>query len=1002
MAPQGLKTAKQTSAARGGGASYYSDELKELLRLLKALPDTIPIGTEHDFINFEPDPEKVVDFGDERAAVNQAVEVSFGARTLPGKDEMIPVVFKTRGPALEAIVEVFRQYITGSGGSNVIMCKWVDDLRSSAKKAILDANQTLPRAIHTTAAKRLLEEEENTTNSAKRKKKDLAAVKGQSKKDLAAAKEKTEQGKIPWDFDDLEDDVVEPKLAKRGRGAPTNKLLDRLVIPCHSITDKTKKRFRCMGDRCKWSCSAPRMSGRILPHASECAYFPEETREDALMENAEDALGAQVVLDEDDEDNNEKEPGKDAFAAFVKTGQDERVVKTNLLALELWCSAGLALRLFDAPRFRKFMNHLDPKNKIYVSTTFSENKIPAEAARITVLVNRLLRKQQNLTISYDGATIKKGESIYTFHVTTPDTRISYFVHGDVASGLSHTGDHIKAAALKVMDRIGRSNFSAVSCDSTGNTRLSRDLLVDEIPTLTQAPDPCHHASNLIKNICAIEYFVMPILKIRDIVSHFSQSTQASTHLDGMRVSLGLNHGLQKIGKTRFGTVFWATSALDPLLPPIHMLVQTGVVATNSQNKHGRNLSWMKNLREYTEFQLHVKQLLAVLEPIARTIKCLEGTQVTTGDIWMFFVAITAVLDDLFTSNELGIPDNTMDEIRGHVNNRFEQLIEGPDGGVYLAGFYLNPDRVDSPILRETTANRLARSATATPMSTGSSTDKDLRDSIPAYGTVGAYLYSLLQREIKAERNPPQFSGYKKSADVLGAFRAQFEAYTRQHAPFSARSSAWTKPYLYWMAMSDRPDAGILAYLAIKVLSILPNSMAEERTVSNFTKLNTNDRANQSAKTIIAMTKIQQHLHREDERNSPDDSAKHPPVLRWRVVKKLMPFKTGQSAEAPAKETDSEINQDGPLSEECMAGLQCLEKDSPGECDKSSHAATFCGIESTSVNFRHAFFRDLLSDEPVIGADEIKSLGETDLGSQNTVGKGKVKLIIDDLMDEDEF
>ncbi|KAJ6545840.1 hypothetical protein DFH09DRAFT_1321376 [Mycena vulgaris] len=45
----------------GSGVTYYNEELKELLRLLKHLPDTIPLGDDHNFIGYVPDPEQVSD-----------------------------------------------------------------------------------------------------------------------------------------------------------------------------------------------------------------------------------------------------------------------------------------------------------------------------------------------------------------------------------------------------------------------------------------------------------------------------------------------------------------------------------------------------------------------------------------------------------------------------------------------------------------------------------------------------------------------------------------------------------------------------------------------------------------------------------------------------------------------------------------------------------------------------------------------------------------------------
>jgi len=63
--------------------------------------------------------------------------------------------------------------------------------------------------------------------------------------------------------------------------------------------------------------------------------------------------------------------------------------------------------------------------------------------------DKLLQKKQHLTISYDGGSTCAVKSIYSVHVTTPETRESYFIKGNEASGLSHTGEHIQDLLLKV-------------------------------------------------------------------------------------------------------------------------------------------------------------------------------------------------------------------------------------------------------------------------------------------------------------------------------------------------------------------------------------------------------------------------------------------------------------------------------------------------------------------------------------------------------------------------
>jgi hypothetical protein len=111
-----------------------------LLLLLKALPHTIPIGVTHNFIGYVPDPQEVIDTGCTKAVVSHTLEISFGARKMPGPAgaKMI-IAFKSRGVALEEVTTVLRDHITGNGGMNLLLTLWVDDLIEGATAAITTA-----------------------------------------------------------------------------------------------------------------------------------------------------------------------------------------------------------------------------------------------------------------------------------------------------------------------------------------------------------------------------------------------------------------------------------------------------------------------------------------------------------------------------------------------------------------------------------------------------------------------------------------------------------------------------------------------------------------------------------------------------------------------------------------------------------------------------------------------------------------------------------------------
>ncbi|KAJ6491168.1 hypothetical protein C8R45DRAFT_1096684 [Mycena sanguinolenta] len=281
--------------------------------------------------------------------------------------------------------------------------------------------------------------------------------------------------------------------------------------------------------------------------------------------------------------------------------------------------------------------------------------------------------------------------------------------------------------------------------------------------------------------------------------------------------------------------------------------------------------------------------MEILEPIARAIKCLEGLEVTVGDIWKFYVPITAVLHALFEDNSLSIPTHVRDKVSMIVNRRCDEMIHGPSGDLFLSGFFLDPEHVKSLILFRSSANQLNKS---TPISTPSSTtnrliDQDLCDSMPSYSKVGTFLFQVLAKDLQAGRDAPAFTRYSTAAEVMDAFKLQFEAYTQQYPPFTVHHNTWSKAMEYWRSLENLPESSIIAFVSIKIFSILGNSMPEERTVSRFTHTDTRDRANQDARMIVDQTKIHQHLQREWRAANKAPKPLNAPSLKWWAVKDLM-------------------------------------------------------------------------------------------------------------------
>jgi hypothetical protein len=118
-----------------------SEALMRLRMLLAQLPDTIPFSNDvYNFTNFSPDPEKVDMFGTNKAAVNNALEITFAKS---GRDPgPCPFPLVEQGPGLVAVVGVLECYLIEFPQS-AILHKWVLDLTKAAKFQYSEAGKVV-------------------------------------------------------------------------------------------------------------------------------------------------------------------------------------------------------------------------------------------------------------------------------------------------------------------------------------------------------------------------------------------------------------------------------------------------------------------------------------------------------------------------------------------------------------------------------------------------------------------------------------------------------------------------------------------------------------------------------------------------------------------------------------------------------------------------------------------------------------------------------------------
>ena len=130
-------------------------------------------------------------------------------------------------------------------------------------------------------------------------------------------------------------------------------------------------------------------------------------------------------------------------------GHEKKFMQVNNAIIDLICVGGIPPEFFSGQPWKIFMAVTDPMTHTASASTFAHTYIPAEVTCITEEVFQKLRKQINLTISFDGGTTCAIQSIYTMHVITAEKHTAYLVKGDSASDVSHTAKHISKVLFKV-------------------------------------------------------------------------------------------------------------------------------------------------------------------------------------------------------------------------------------------------------------------------------------------------------------------------------------------------------------------------------------------------------------------------------------------------------------------------------------------------------------------------------------------------------------------------
>ncbi|KAG1760356.1 hypothetical protein EDD22DRAFT_781244 [Suillus occidentalis] len=379
-----------------------------------------------------------------------------------------------------------------------------------------------------------------------------------------------------------------------------------------------------------------------------------------------------------------------------------------------------------------------------------------------------------------------------------------------------------------------------------------------------------------------------------------------------------------------------------------------------------------NRRAFQTLEQDLGTYVTLVGPFIRSLWSLEASHANASDVFVFWLAIAATLEELFAKGEeqTGIPVSLARRITAIFNSRWKEFFSND---VYFVAFALDP--------RYPLSDNIMKSALAAPtiripaqISNVSASAERPMPHPRAYHRVKEFLKPMLRAMVEHNKvhelkDPISLLVHEiGAAGVVDEFRRQLEAYFHNEWPFNTplqdgNTLAW------WNMLLPHPHARVLAALAVKIFSVLINSMPDERTGSKLTWLNSAIRGNQNAQTLVDMIQIGQWYGTKAENSKPRKEP-YRPTVKFRDIDRdhLRAVATGVKPATDNVAFDVDTGHDSEDSEDSPDDVEndlvdCRKDDEMPEDD-------FLQVDE-DIHLGSPLLRDLISTVPVVGSQNVR-------------------------------
>jgi|SRR3989337_1596718 len=237
----------------------------------------------------------------------------------------------------------------------------------------------------------------------------------------------------------------------------------------------------------------------------------------------------------------------------------------NQALVKLFVCCNLPLALVEHPFFHEFIKTLRSTYSLPSRWILSNTLLNQEIARVNVKVMRIVDKEVNLTIAFDGWTNSTGQSIYDYCLITEERKEYLWSSKNYSNIPHHTGIFLGEEIIKIVEDIGPEKLAAIVSDNAPNACAARKILCEKYPHILNIRCIAHCINLITKDLCKHAFVVDTIRKVGTIHQYFTKSHAACQFLkDAVEVLQIKGGGLKSHTKTRWSTMWDCVSSIARL------------------------------------------------------------------------------------------------------------------------------------------------------------------------------------------------------------------------------------------------------------------------------------------------------------------------------------------------------------------------------------------------------------------------------------------------------